>query len=249
MKVEIHRRWVLLFASCVVLLILREHRLLLTLYVAVVVAGLLLYAFWLPRRVAAAETRFHREALRLLASGDHDGLRALAGRQWLLRRFGRPHVIPHGLALAAGAAGDREAERRHYLEALRSAPGDERTRIELNLAGAELATGHLDAAEGRYRAVLRRRPDLSVAVAGLGRVLLAKGESLDEAADLLRRAVEASDARERPALQLALAEALVRSGQTGWETLLEAARASGAVSADEVSRVEVLASSQSATRG
>jgi tetratricopeptide (TPR) repeat protein len=248
-KVEIQYRWLLVLASCVVLFLLRDHRLALTIYVAAVTVGIALFLFWLPRRVVVAESRFLREMLRLLAKGDHAALDRVARRQWLIRRFGRPHLIPECRALAAGAAGDHETERRLYLEAVRAAPPEERVRLEVNLAGAELATRHLDEAEGRYRAALHRRPDFTVAMAGLGRVLVAKGEELDEAATLLKRALELSDPRERPLLQLALAEALLRSGQPGWESLLSEARASGSLPAAELERVETLASSQSATRG
>jgi tetratricopeptide (TPR) repeat protein len=247
-KVEIQLRWLLVLASCVVLFFLRGHRVALSIYVAVVTLGIALFVFWLPKRVAAAEQRFTREMLRSLSKGDHAALDRAARRQWLIRRFGRPHLIPEGRALAAGAAGNHEAERAFYLEAVRSAPPEERVRLEVNLAAAELATKHYDEAEGRYRAALRRRPDFTVAMAGLGRVLVAKNEELGEAVSLLRRALELSDARERPMLQLALAEALVRSGQPGWEPLLAEARAGG-VPSEEADRVEALASSQSAMRG
>ncbi len=248
MKVEIQLRWVLILASCVVLFLLRGNRLAISIYVTVVTLGIALYVFWLPRRVAAAEQKFTRELLRFLSKGDHQALDRAARKAWLIRRFGRAHLIPEGRALAAGAAGDHEAERAFYLEAVRNAPPEERVRLEVNLAAAELATKHYDEAEGRYRAALRRRPDFTVAMAGLGRVLVAKNEELGEAVTLLRRALELSDARERSLLQLTLAEALVRSGQSGWEPLLSEAR-DGGVSPDEADRVAALASSQSAMRG
>lgn len=249
MKVEFKLRWLLLLASCVILFLLRGNRLLLTLYVMTVVIGLVLFMVWLPRLVNAAEQRFTRDMLRYLAKGDTAGLEQAASRQWLIRKFGRQHLVPECLALAAGAAGDHEKERRLYLEAVQSAPPEERVRLEVNLAAAELTTGHLDEAEGRYRAALRRRPDFTVAMAGLGRTLVAKGEELGEAVALLNRALELSDPRERPTLQLALAEALLRSDQPGWPALLSAAREAGTADAASLSRVEALASSHAATRG
>lgn len=248
MKVEIQLRWLALLASVAILFVLRHHKVLLAVYVGLVLAALVLYVVWLPRRLAVAEKRFNREALRLLAADDFPALSALADRQWLLRRFGRRHVVPDTLALAASASGNHEAARALYLQALEHAPPDDRPRIELNLARAEIETGRLDAAEGRLRGVLGLRPRMGPALASLARVLLRKGEELEEAVDLLKQALDTCDPRELPTLRVSLAEARLRLGQAGWTDELTAAQASGAP-AEEVARVEALARSQSATSG
>lgn len=228
MQVEIRFRWLWLTASLVVLVLLREHIMWLGLYVLAVLVGLVLWFIVLPRQALAAERTFHREALRLLASDDIAGLQGLAEEQWLIRRFGRPHVLPDTLGLAASAHGDHEKARALYTESLRAAPPEDRPRIELNLAAEELACGELDTAEGRYRAALARRPDLSPALANLGRLLVQRGESLDEAADLLARAAKSCDRRELSELHLTRAEALVRAGRESWREALEDAREAGA---------------------
>jgi tetratricopeptide (TPR) repeat protein len=246
-KVEFQPRWILLLLSAGVLYTLRNHRLLLAIYVGLVIIGVLLYALWLPRRVQLAEKRFSREALRLLARDDLAGLDGLAKRQWLIRRFGRKYLIPDTLAMAASAADEHAMARQLYLEAMRDAPPDERMRIELNLARSEHVLGQLDTAEGRLRSLLARRPALSQAQGQLGQILVAKGESLSEAAELLNVAVEACDPRMMAALQLARAEALARTGQAS-DSALSAAASAGADEA-EVARVKRLSRSQSATRG
>ena len=240
-------RWVLLLASAGVLYTLRNHRLILAIYVSVVILGVLLYAFWLPRRVAMAEKKFSREALRLLSKDDFGGLDGLARKQWLVRRFGRKFIIPDTLAMAASAAGEHEMARQLYLDAARDAPPDDRLRIELNLARSEFTLGKHDTAEGRLRSILARRSNLSQAQGLLGQILVAKKESLTEAIRLLEMAVDACDPRTLGTLQLALAEAQARSGQSP-DAALSAASAAGA-SDEAVAGVRRLESSHSATRG
>jgi tetratricopeptide (TPR) repeat protein len=248
-RVEVNYRWLLLLASIVPVLLLRGHRTGLLIYSGVVSVALLALLLWLPRRVADAERRFTRDALRLLSARDPAALEALAARQWLLRTFGRKHVIPETLGLAAAAAGDHELARARYAEALAVAAADERLRIEVNLAGEEFATARFTEAEGRYRAVLRRRPDLSIALANLGRLLVRRAddgaesrETLVEAAEVLERALPLADAREQVALRLLLAEALVRTRapRSRWEGVLARAVSDGAEPA-AIQRVEALA--------
>ncbi len=136
-QVRFQLRWLLLLISVVVLVLLRDDRLALALYVGAVVLSVAAWVLMVPRRVAEAERRFHREALRCLANDDYPGLATLADRQWLLKRFGRKHVLPDTLGLAAAASGDHAVARRLYLEALGHAPPDERARIELK-KGEEL---------------------------------------------------------------------------------------------------------------
>lgn len=215
MKVEFQLRWLLLLLSIVVLFTLRHHRWWMLAYCVVALAGVLVYAFWLPKLAANAERRFSRESLRLLAAGEFAALDDLAGKQWLIRRFGRPHIIPETKALAAGAAGRMEAARALYLEALAKAPPDERPRIELNLANAEVATGHLDAAEGRYRVVMTRRPDLTQARVGLARLLIQRGgDTLDEAEALVEGVLQECTQAEQAELTGALAEAQKAAGRS-----------------------------------
>ncbi len=254
MKVEFQLRWLWLLASAGVLYALRHHRVLLALYVALVILGVALFVFWLPRQVAQAERKFSRDALKHLTLNDFRGLDALAKRQWLLRLFGRKHVIADTLAVAAAATGEHATARILFTEALQTAPPTERLRIELNLAAAEEKLGELASAEGRLRSILARRPGIGQAQALLGRILLKKGEELAEAATLLGLAAETCDPRELPNVHLARAEALARSGQPGVEGALAAARAAGA-SAEACERLltiehaERRARSQSATRG
>jgi len=227
-KVEVQYRWLLLLASAALLYVLRHNRLLLAIYVAVVVVGVALFVLWLPRHLHTVERRFSRDALKLLTVNDFSGLDALAKRQWLLRRFGRRHVVPDTLGVAAAAIGEHKSARTLFTEALQSAPPEERLRIELNLAAAEEKLGELASAEGRLRAILARRPKLGQAQALLGRILVAKGEELGEAAELLAQAAETCDPRELGVVHLARADALIRAGKPGAAGALAAARAAGA---------------------
>lgn len=239
-RVQINLRWLWIPASLLILVLLRRHTVWLSLYVAAVMVGLVLWYIVLPKQALAAERTFHREALRHLAGGDLDGVEALAAKQWLLRRFGRQHVLPDTLALAASARGEHEKARQLYGQALRAAPAEERPRIELNLAAEELATGHLESAEGRYRAALARRPDHTPARANLARLLLRRGEDLPEAAQLAGQAATSGDARERAELYLIRAEALARMGDVRSAAALDDARDAGADPA-EIDRVQALA--------
>ncbi|MFN3198826.1 MAG: hypothetical protein ACE366_10505 [Bradymonadia bacterium] len=245
--VQIHLRWLVLLASMIVLVLLRRHRVLLTIYVALFCTGSLLYLLWLPKFMASQERKFTREALRLITSGDISGLKALAQRQGLIRRFGRRHVIPDTLAMGAASVGDHEAACHLYAEALQHAPPEDRVRIELNLAAEEVQTGRLDAAEGRYRAILRKRPGQLIAVGQLGR-LLVKKEAFSEAIDHLKQALEMANGSEAAGLKLALAEALILTGDASGQALAQEAGSEGA-SSEEVSRVLALSSSQRDTRG
>lgn len=248
MKVEFQLRWLWLLASAGVLYALRHHRILLALYVALVIIGVALFVFWLPRQVVHAERKFSRDALKHLTLNDFRGLDALAKRQWLLRRMGRKHVIADTLAVAAAATGEHATARILFTEALQTAPPNERLRIELNLAAAEEKLGELASAEGRLRSILARRPGIGQAQALLGRILLKKGEELAEAATLLGLAAETCDPRELANVHLGRAEALARSGQPGVEGALAAARAAGA-SPEAIEQAERRAKSQSAIRG
>jgi tetratricopeptide (TPR) repeat protein len=213
MRIELHPRWLILFVSLVPLFVLRGHRTGLMVWGGVVFLLLTAAIFWLPRRVAAAERTFQRDALKALSSRDFAGLEALVDRQRLLRAFGRRHLLSEMRALAASASGRHEEARTLYRRALDEAPADERTRLEVNLAGEELATGQLAEAEGRYRTVLKRRPDLPIALSNLGRLLAQRAstsDELEEAIGLLRRALPMADARERADLEGALAEAVSR---------------------------------------
>lgn len=236
---EIDLKWLWLPASLAVLFLLRQHLLWLMLYVAAVLGFIVLWFIALPRRALAAERAFHRDALRCLATEDLDGLDRLLAGQWLIRRFGRPHVLPDTRALAAGARGDHEAAWRLYTEALAHAPPEERPRIELNLAAEELATGRHESAEGRYRAALARRPELTPARINLARLLVMQGQSLREAARLASEAVETCDRREKPEVLCLRAEALARVGDRGWREALDDAREAGAAPA-ELARIEAL---------
>ena len=79
-SVQFQPRWLLLLLSIVVLVLLRNDRLALSLYVGTVALGSLSWLVVVPRRLAFAERRFQREALRCLAKGDFALLDALAGR-------------------------------------------------------------------------------------------------------------------------------------------------------------------------
>lgn len=247
-QVQLHPKWLILFGSTIIVFLLREHRTALVVYTVLFIGIIVLYALWLPLRVTAAERRFERDTLRHLASHDFAGLDALVRRQWLIRTFGRKHVLPNALALAASAAGQSDTAVDLYRQALVHAPPEQRTQIELNLGTEELQLGRWDAAEGRLRAVLRKRPDIGIAQASLARILVRKGEELPEAMGLIEQALEMADAREAADLQLLLAEARLLSGHSGWDVALTAAR-EGGVDGDSLARIEALANSQSAIRG
>ncbi len=221
-QVTVQWRWLFLTATCVPLVLLIGHRTAFIVYSAVVSGLLMATLAILPRRVQAAERRFTRESLRLLSTQNFDALRALVAQQRLLSMFGRRHLLPEALGLAASAAGQHDEACKHYTQALALARPDERLRIEVNLAASELATGRLAEAEGHYRSVLRRRGDLPVAQAGLAQVLVGRGSDWAEAVDLLRAALPMADTRERPALYRALIRAL--EGKRAPEAELRAAR-------------------------
>lgn len=215
MRIELHPRWLLIFVSVVPMVLLQGHRAALMVWGGTVFVLLTLALLWLPRRVAAAQRTFQRDALARLSAHDDAGLRALIDGQTLLRLFGRRHVLEEMRALAASAAGRHDEAVKLYRAALESAPADERVRLEVNLAGEELATGQLAEAEGRYRTVLKRRPDLPIALANLGRLLVrrdATRDELDEAISLLQRALPMADTRDQAALEQALADAQARVG-------------------------------------
>lgn len=237
---EINLKWLWLPASLAILFVLRHRVVWLSLYVVAVIGFIALWFVVLPRRALAAERIFHRDALRCLATEDLDGLDRLIAGQWLIRRFGRPHVLPDTRGLAAGARGDHEAAWRLYTEALAHAPPEERPRIELNLAAEEFATGRYESAEGRYRAALARRPDLNPARINLARLLVVQGQSLREAARLAREALDGCDRREKAEVTCLRAEALARLGDRGWREALEDAREAGA-DEPELERIAALA--------
>lgn len=237
---ELNLKWLWLPASLAVLFLLRTHLVWLSLYVVAVLAFVVLWFIVLPKRAHDAERTFHRDALRHLASEDLDGLDRHIEQQWLIRRFGRPHVLPDTMALAASARGEHEKAYGLYMRALAAAPAEDRVRIELNLAAEERATGRLESAEGRYRATLARRPELTPARINLARLLVEQGESLREAARLAAEAAEDCDRREKPEVLLLRAEALARLGDARWQDAAEAAREAGAA-ASEIERIAELA--------
>lgn len=240
---ELNLKWLWLPASLAVLFVLRSNLPLLLAYVVAVIGFIAVWFVVLPKKALDAERVFHRDALRHLASDDLDGLDRLIERQGLIRRFGRPHVLPDTRALAASARGDHEAAYGLYVQALGSAPPEDRPRIELNLAAEEMATGRHEAAEGRYRTALARRPDLTPARINLARLLLEQGESLREAARLAGEAATDCDRRERGDVLAMRAEALARLGDAGWRDAAEAAREAGVAPA-ELERIAGLASAR-----
>ncbi len=246
-SVEVRYGWLLLTASVIAVVLLRHNKWALIGYTGAVVVGVVAFLIAGPRLAARAEQRFTRDALTRLHAGDEAGIIALVQQQWWLKHFGRQHLLADTLGLAALGAGRAEAACTHLAEAVRLAPPDAQPRLTVHLAQAERAAGRPAEAEGRLRALIGRHTRVPGAQAELGQLLLAHGDPA-EAAALLRAALAQGGQRQNAPLQLALARALLASGQPGVEAALAAASAAGA-EPGEVSKLAARAKSHATTVG
>lgn len=100
----------------------------------------------------------------------------LAGLALVLGACGSKHTPQELLQQAEArlAAGDPESAKRLLREALTATPND--ARLHIGLARADLATGHLDTAEGSLTRAVRLGAPKDEVATDLARVLLAKGE-------------------------------------------------------------------------
>jgi hypothetical protein len=208
MKVEIQWRWLAVSLSVITLVLLRNHKLWLVAYAITVVVLIAAAIVLLPRLVARAEKHWNHNALRLLASGDLEGLSALAERQRFLRLTGRRWVVDEVLARGAIARKDGDAACKHLTAALERCPAAQQQRLELALANAEHLSGAYATAEGRLRAMLGKpHPGLDPRPL-LAKVLLEQDPAhADEAVALIRAALPTAEPHTRPGLKAELERA------------------------------------------
>ncbi|MCK9463286.1 MAG: hypothetical protein M0R80_27010 [Proteobacteria bacterium] len=154
-------------------------------------ALLIVYYAVLPRLVRAREASFHKQALRLLATGKAAAVPELARRQLLLQLFGASGPIDAILGLAY-AQSERWPQAAAHLEpAIAAAAGADALVLRANLTKALFAAGELDRARDEGLDLVEagfRLPETLVLVAralvGLGRADDRVGALLDEAESL-----------------------------------------------------------------
>jgi tetratricopeptide (TPR) repeat protein len=149
------------------------------------------YYFALPRLVRSREERFHRQALRLLATGKAAAVPELARRQLVLQLFGTTGPIDAILGLAYAKV-ERWASAAEHLEpAIAAATGPDHAMLRANLTKALFAKGALDRARDEGTSLMEtglKLPETLVLVArsyvGIGRADARVGSLLDEAESL-----------------------------------------------------------------
>jgi len=142
----------------------------------------------LPRLVRSREARFHKQALRLLATGKAAMVPELARRQLVLQLFGTSGPIDAVLGLAYSQSERWPSAASHLAPAVAGAAGSELATLRANLTKALFATGDLARAKDEGMSLLEtglRLPETLVLVArsfiGLGTVDDLVEALLDEA--------------------------------------------------------------------
>jgi hypothetical protein len=156
-----------------------------------IAALLFVYYVVLPRLVRTREARFHKQALRLLATGKAEAVPELARRQIVLQLFGTSGPIDAILGLSY-AHTERWASAASHLEpAIAATTGPDQVTLRANFTKALFATGALDRAKDEGMRLIEaglKLPETLVLVArafvGLGRVNELVGSLLDEAESL-----------------------------------------------------------------
>jgi len=142
----------------------------------------------LPRLVRAREERFHRQALRLLATGKAAMVPELARRQLVLQLFGTSGPIDAILGLAYSQSERWPSAASHLAPAAAVTAGPQLATLRANLTKALFATGDLARAKDEGMSLLEtglKLPETLVLVArsfvGLGTVNDRVDALLDEA--------------------------------------------------------------------
>lgn len=162
-----------------------------------IAALVIVYYFFLPRLVRSREARFHKQALRLLATGKATAVPELARRQIVLQLFGSSGPIDAVLGLAYAQTERWASAAAHLGPALAAATGPDQAMLGANLTKALFATGELERAKDEGMRLIEsglKLPETLVLVArafvGLGRVndlvesLLDEAESLSPSEDV-----------------------------------------------------------------
>ena len=170
MKIEVNYRWLVLFISMIILVLIRNHRIALTIYVISFLTIFIGWLFIIPRLARQAARKFQADLLQLMTGGRPEEVHGLADRQRLVMWGGLGHLLEEARGLASSEQGDHQTSIKYFRSALLSAPEDARVRILLNLAHAYLTGGLLDEAEATYRAVLASQGDNMMAEEGLAAV-------------------------------------------------------------------------------
>lgn len=175
MKVEVNYRWLALLVSMVILVLVRNHRVALTIYVISFLTVFIGWLFILPHLARKAARQFQAELLQLMTGGDAQAVHELAAQQSLIKWGGLGHLLEEARGLAYSQQGEHQKAIERFREALLVGPEDARIRILLNLAHAYLTGEYLDESEATYRAVLAIQADNMMAEEGLSEVRARRG--------------------------------------------------------------------------
>lgn len=152
------------------------------------VVFLLFFYLAIPRIIRSREARFHKQALKLLATGKAADVPALARKQILLQLFASSAPIDAKLGLAYSQTGEHLAAVSHLRNALEAAPRTEKPALQAALAKGLLVTGDPARAEAEARHLVEREARLPETIAilararvGLGRIDRETMEYLEEA--------------------------------------------------------------------
>ena len=181
MKIEVNYRWLALLISMVVLVLVRNHRVALTLYVISFLTIFIGWLFLLPQYAQKAARQFQADLLQLMTGGRPEEVHDLAERQRLIKWGGLGHILDEARGLAYSEQGEHQRGILCFRRALEAAPEDARVRILLNLAHAYLTSEQLDHAEATYRSVLASQGDNMMAEEGLAELTARRASKAREA--------------------------------------------------------------------
>jgi tetratricopeptide (TPR) repeat protein len=175
---------------------------------------LLVYYLLLPKLIRSRARRFHRQALKLLATGQAAEVPALAKRNLLLQLFGPSAPIDAKLGLAYAQLGDWAAAVPCLDNAAPDAPSSERPALRASLIKALLITGDPARAEAEAVALLKTGVRLAETLVLAARARVGLGKVDDRTAKLLDEA-ERLDPPDDVALMIELTriEAALKTGR------------------------------------
>jgi hypothetical protein len=153
-----------------------------------IVALAIAVIFLLPRLVRSREVRFHKQALRLLATGKAAMVPELARRQLVLQLFGTSGPIDAILGLACSQSERWPSAASHLAPAVAVAAGPELAVLRANLTKALFATGDLSRAKDEGMGLLETGLRLPETLALVARSLVGLGTVDDLVSSLLDEA-------------------------------------------------------------
>ena len=171
-RLEVDLRWVFVFASSLVIILVRNKPIALMVMIGLFWGGIGSYWFFGRRWLARKTSDFQGQLVAFLSAHEDERAASLIEQQMALTLWGRRHVVESARGLLAMSRKALDEAHGHFTQALTAAPRAQRFSIEINLVNIEAELGHTESAVARCRSLLAQRPDSALVRSKLAQLLL-----------------------------------------------------------------------------